>query len=513
MATLFCLSHTLRQVGIPPSGPFDAFAHRVANRLVGNNAQAAALEITSNGPTLVLTKPTVIAWTGAEFSVLFNGQPLPAWRSVVVGAGTLSFGSLAPTTFGLRAYLAVAGGFRAEPYLGSVASFPGGKMGGFSTFGDTLAAGAELPFHDVSGENRGEARMPLELIPSYGRSWTVGVVPGPQESPDYLTPADVDAFYAATWKISKSASKLGVRLEGGAKFQWARKDGGGGGSHPSNLHDNAYGIGSINFTGDHPVVLGVDGPSLGGFVCPATVPSSELSKFGQMKPGVDSVRFTRMTLEEAIECRRRQDHFIETLRSPPAPVGAAFAAAPVEVPPLQAVARKQPAAPKEGRPGVQYRVVGDSYILVEYGEMVLDLNLRIRVHKLDQWLAQKKLPGLIDRIPGVRTLLLQYDSQRLSPALLLKHLEEAEHALGDTHTTVIPSRILRLPMAFKDKWTGEAVERYATHIRTTCRATLTFWPPSTASSRLRRSRTLCSRPRTCASASATCISERRARCR
>ncbi len=75
--------------------------------------------------------------------------------------------------------------------------------------------------------------------------------------------------------------RLGVRLNG-PRPTWARSDGGGGGSHPSNVHDHTYAIGTINFTGDMPVVLMVDGPSLGGFVCPATIVSTEMWKIGQV---------------------------------------------------------------------------------------------------------------------------------------------------------------------------------------------------------------------------------------
>jgi urea carboxylase len=88
-----------------------------------------------------------------------------------------------------------------------------------------------------------------------------------------------------------------VRLVG-PKPQWARKDGGEAGLHPSNIHDNAYAIGTIDFTGDMPILLGPDGPSLGGFVCPATIVQAERWKLGQLKAG-DTVQFRRLTLAQA----------------------------------------------------------------------------------------------------------------------------------------------------------------------------------------------------------------------
>ena len=86
-----------------------------------------------------------------------------------------------------------------------------------------------------------------------------------------------------------NSARTGVRLMGPAP-KWAREDGGEAGLHPSNLHDNAYAIGAIDFTGDMPIILGPDGPSLGGFVCPAVIARDEQWKMGQFKPG-DKIRF------------------------------------------------------------------------------------------------------------------------------------------------------------------------------------------------------------------------------
>src|SRR5262249_18275272 len=120
-------------------------------------------------------------------------------------------------------------------------------------------------------------------------AWEIGVLYGPHGAPDFFTPADIDTFFATDWKVHHNSDRTGVRLIG-PKPEWARKDGGEAGLHPSNIHDNAYAVGTIDFTGDMPVILGPDGPSLGGFVCPATIVQAELWKIGQLKPG-DLVRF------------------------------------------------------------------------------------------------------------------------------------------------------------------------------------------------------------------------------
>lgn len=120
---------------------------------------------------------------------------------------------------------------------------------------------------------------------------------GPHGAPDFFTEADIDTFFATDREVHYNSSRTGVRLIG-PKPEWARPDGGEAGLHPSNIHDNAYAIGAVDFTGDMPVILGPDGPSLGGFVCPVTVAGAELWKLGQLRPG-DRVRFHRLTQAEA----------------------------------------------------------------------------------------------------------------------------------------------------------------------------------------------------------------------
>ena len=142
-----------------------------------------------------------------------------------------------------------------------------------------------------------------EKFLQYSHAWEIGVLPGPQEAPDFFTNEDMEMFYSTSWQVHYNSNRLGVRLEGPAP-KFTRKDGGEGGSHPSNIHDFVYATGTVNFTGDMPIVLAQDGPSLGGFVCPATVPRGELWKIGQVTAG-DTIRFFKMTLEEASTAAQR----------------------------------------------------------------------------------------------------------------------------------------------------------------------------------------------------------------
>ena len=110
------------------------------------------------------------------------------------------------------------------------------------------------------------------------------------------------------------SDRTGVRLIG-PRPQWARPDGGEAGLHPSNIHDNEYAVGTVDFTGDMPIVLGPDGPSLGGFVCPATVIEADLWKLGQLRAG-DRVRFRALDHGEARARHAAQARWITDLRRP-----------------------------------------------------------------------------------------------------------------------------------------------------------------------------------------------------
>jgi urea carboxylase len=442
-------------VGVPPSGPMDSLAFRLANRLVGNPPGATGLEITVSGPTLHFACDGRIALTGADFGARLNGQPVPRWRTVPVpGGSVLDIGSAQGA--GARAYLAVGGGIAAPPYLASRSTFILGKFGGQS--GRALRAGDVLHVHGAPNDSRETFKVPAGelpegLIPRYGSEWEIGVLYGPHGAPDFFTSEDIDVFFSAAWKVHYNSDRTGVRLIG-PKPQWARKDGGEAGLHPSNIHDNAYAIGTIDFTGDMPVILGPDGPSLGGFVCPATIVEAELWKIGQLKAG-DIVRFRTLTLEQASELKRAVEACLETFSG--------------KLPSLSATnAREDPILSRRpdsnGAPAVVCRADGDNCLLVEYGPNALDLNLRFRVHALEQKLREMNLPGIIDITPGVRSLHIHYDS-RVAREALLEALEECERRIPDLDDLMVPSRVVHLPLSWDDPATQLAIRKYTQSVR------------------------------------------------
>lgn len=439
-------------VGVPPSGPIDPLAFRIANRLVGNPDSAAALEIAVTGPTLRFASDAFIALTGADFGARLDGRRVPLWRSISVPAGALlELGT--PEGPGGRAYLAVAGGFDVPEYLGSQSTFILGNFGGHG--GRILWAGDVLPLIESDRRLCLERELPPELTPRYAERWDIGVLYGPHGAPDFFTPADIEMFFSTEWRVHYHSDRTGIRLIG-PKPAWARPDGGEAGLHPSNIHDNAYAVGTVDFTGDMPVILGPDGPSLGGFVCPATIVQAELWKIGQLRPG-DLVRFRALSSQQAAAMEEQLEACIADLtgslpRLPPPVVR--------EAPVL--MSREQS---PDGSPAVVCRADGDWNLLIEYGPNVLDLNLRARVHGLEERLREAVLPGILDITAGVRSLQVHYNGRVLSRDHLLEALEACEEQIPDLDNIVLPSRTVYLPLSWDDPATRLAITKYVQSVR------------------------------------------------
>ncbi|PTY06972.1 urea carboxylase [Opitutaceae bacterium EW11] len=446
-------------VGVPPSGPMDPLAFRLANQLVGNPPSAAGLEITLTGPTLRFNIDAVVALTGAEASVTLDEHPVTFWRSFRVKRGSvLKLGSIAGA--GMRTYLAVRHGLDVPDYLGSKSTFTLGLFGGHA--GRALRSGDVLRVNP--GPVFGEAdqakllKLPETLRPRYEREWAIAVLYGPHGAPDFFRPEDIADLFSASYEVHFNSARTGVRLIG-PKPRWARKDGGEAGLHPSNIHDNAYAVGAIDFTGDMPIILGPDGPSCGGFVCPATIIAAERWKMGQLKPG-DKVRFTPVTSTEARALEVAQEAEIESLA--PFRRRKAIAASAGRVP-EPAVLHRIPA--NGAVPEVHYRRAGDKYLLVEYGPQELDLTLRFRAHALMTWLQENHTPGLLDLTPGIRSLQVHFDSRVLPLERLMETLIDAEAHLPAAEEMVVPTRIVHLPLSWEDESTLLAIRKYMQTVR------------------------------------------------
>ncbi|MFV0285191.1 MAG: 5-oxoprolinase/urea amidolyase family protein, partial [Demequina sp.] len=412
----------LWHIGVPPSGPMDDRSFRLGNEALGNDPQAAGLECTVSGPRLRLGVARRAIVTGAPVTVSVDGEPVAMWEPFVIPAGsTVEVGQVEA---GLRAYLLLEGGIDVPEYLGSKATFTLGRFGGHAgralVIGDVLALGEAVQSADAV------APVPSEARPSIGRTWEIGVLDGPHSAPDFFTPDDVDAVLSTPYEVHFNSDRTGVRLVG-PKPQWARQDGGEAGLHPSNIHDTPYSVGGMDFTGDTPVLLGPDGPSLGGFVTPVTIAKGERWKLGQLAPG-DTVSLVR--LEPA--------H--------PEPAGAA-----------RGVLAE--------RDGLVLRRQGDDSVLIELGELELDLMLRARIHVLHRALRENPPAGLRDLTPGIRSLQVTFAEPSDVTREALDSLLALAADVADAEDLVVPSRHVRLPMSWDDPATREAIARYEAGVR------------------------------------------------
>ncbi|GCF92668.1 urea carboxylase [Enterococcus florum] len=446
-------------VGVPPSGSMDALSGRLANMILGNSEEVPVLELTLAGGQWLFRGELEFALTGADLFPMLDGQPVPMYQAVTAKAGQrLSFGD--PKN-GMRTYVAVKNGFHAAKVLGSASCFTLGNFGGKN--GRTLQAGDVLHPLPTAASETVRFSETFELKKTE-QDWLIHVTPGPHCTPEFLDPGFLKECCETKWEVHFNSSRTGVRLIGPTP-KWARKDGGEAGLHPSNIHDNAYAIGTVDFTGDMPIILGPDGPSLGGFVCPMTVITSDLWKLGQLKPG-DTLQFRLVEVETADQLNAEQEDLLQQ------PLSAAM---------LHALYRNSKADQTKQLAGtpdypifyqeknaagidLTIRLSGDQYLLLEYGEMALDFILRVRIHALYRELKNSNLP-LVNLTPGIRSLQIHVDTKQMPLKAVLQEVVKLDQGLPDLENAVFPSRIVKLPLSWNDPQAVKAMERYQDNVR------------------------------------------------
>ena len=294
--------------GFPPSGPMDSWSFRLANVLVENKQEAAALECQFMGPSLKFNSNRIIAITGANMTPKLDGKPIPLWESIEVKADQVLEMEFA--TIGARSYIAFSGGIISEPWLGSRSTFHKAGVGGIE--GKAIQEGQVIPLgksNSVAGRIIKNSSLP---IMSTDKKWAIEVVRGPND--DWIDEKGHKMFLNSEWKLQAKSDRTGYRLDG-PEWSFTEKATHKGlehGSNPSNIIDQGYPVGAINLAGQTPIILVNDGPSMGGFIVPYTVPSASFWKLGQAKPG-DRFNFIEVSIEDAQSLRNEQNSICSEL--------------------------------------------------------------------------------------------------------------------------------------------------------------------------------------------------------
>jgi antagonist of KipI len=273
--------------GVPVAGPMDVFSHRLANRLVGNEDSAAALEITLVGPELQASGAAVCAVAGAQFELFVDGQRVECGRAFAVHPGaTLRFGQ---RLAGARSTLAVRGGIDVPPVLGSRATSLVSGMGPFG--GRALAVRDVVPIGHAGTQVQDRVTGQALRLPSGGAK--LRAIAGPHEA--RFAPAALERLFSATFTVTTQSNRMGFRLDGP---QLAYED-------PAEILSDATPLGSLQVPrSGQPILLMADRQTTGGYPKIATVITADLSLAGQLAPG-DWIRFVPCTRAEAIDALHR----------------------------------------------------------------------------------------------------------------------------------------------------------------------------------------------------------------
>jgi len=285
--------HGYQRVGLCPGGAMDPVALALANALVGNPPDEAALEITVIGPEIVFEVDTLVAVCGAEFNTRF-----PHNRPVLARAGTRFNAGRA--TRGARAYVAVAGGFAVDPVLGSRSTFLPGQFGGYE--GRALRHGDVLPLRDAAAADRFSA---LKKIRDGTVRWSAPPLTLPDREPilvhviegQHFASFDANsqrAFFDTVWRVAPDSNRMGFRLSGPPL----------GRPQADEILSGPTCLGSVQVPPSGvPIALMADHQTTGGYPRIAEIVSADVARLAQLAPG-GKVHFAKCSLEIAAELRR-----------------------------------------------------------------------------------------------------------------------------------------------------------------------------------------------------------------
>ncbi len=302
--------------GIPAAGAMDERAHRLANALAGNTGDPATLEMTLTGPTLRFDAPACFALAGADMKATLNGQDVPVHRPLVARAGdTLAFAG--PAAGGVRAYLAVHGGFDLPSVMGSESTYLRSGFGGFE--GRALRRGDQIPLRAALSEDRDllalhralwEVRIYLPGVLANKRRAVIRVLPGMHW--DAFSSATRGAFTQAEFRISPQSDRMGYRLQGPALAL----------ERPRQMLSEAASFGTVQVpSGGEAIILMADRQTTGGYPKIAQIATVDLPALAQSAPG-DTLRFALIDLDEAQRLDGEREHAFAQLTEALAPLRA-----------------------------------------------------------------------------------------------------------------------------------------------------------------------------------------------
>lgn len=280
--------HGYQHLGVTTGGPMDELAFRWGNALLDNDSNAAQIEITFGMFTLEAQASTSVAITGADLGATLNGKGILPWQTYPMKSGdVLAFHQ---PKFGLRAYLAVKGGFLVKPVLGSVATVMREQLGGLSGKGDKLSQGDQLPFHPTTQHT--QRSVPRLAIPNYDQL-EIDVVTGYQFK--HFSGLDRAHFFSSAYRLSQHCDRMGYRLEGKAV-----------GQNQKGIISEGIAYGAIQVPSDgQPIVLLRDRQTIGGYPKIGCITSFAGALLCQKKPG-DEIGFRYISVDQAERERHLQ---------------------------------------------------------------------------------------------------------------------------------------------------------------------------------------------------------------
>lgn len=299
-----CGRHGWQGYGVPVSGPMDWFAHRVANSLINNPADAAVIEIGLGEAMFRSKRDCVLAVTGAGYEVSNYVWTFPLWTSFYVRAGWIVH--VKKTSGGNWAYLAIAGGFETPPILGSRSTYLRGGLGSAIRAGDVLEAGK--PTGELS--KLAARDFPVRKFMNYSQVPLIEVIAGPQQ--DRFTEDAIKTFYGSGYTLSSSFDRMGYRLELIALPSSAKRI-----SHlgSDDLISEGMTMGSMQIPANgQPIVMMADAPTTGGYPKIANVIRADLPLLAQCESGHSKIKFREISIEDAQKKLRKMNSIFKTLQ-------------------------------------------------------------------------------------------------------------------------------------------------------------------------------------------------------